>query len=177
MNHLSQCLHLFHARNSILIAQRLFITIVSFILNTTDLRNASVYIGSDTSAVQRNRLIAVSARCWQTRALKCLPALCRPAWPRSTWLPTCPPSVQSGLNLTANSTVALPAGGVPGRYAIVYTGMADEGQMSVADLQVYTAGEARVGRAGRMAACHCWAAARLHSPRQQPFRECCPCLA
>ncbi|KAL4426099.1 hypothetical protein ABPG77_002685 [Micractinium sp. CCAP 211/92] len=79
------------------------VTAVVLSAGIADLRNASIYVGSDTLAVQRNRLVA------------------------------------SGLNVAPNGTVAVPVGGVQGRYVIVYTGMVNEGQMSISDLQVYTA--------------------------------------
>jgi hypothetical protein len=49
-------------------------------------------------------------------------------------------ALQSKLDVQPGEQLIIPANVTAGRYVIVYTGMAVEGQMNLADVQVYTYG-------------------------------------
>lgn len=52
-------------------------------------------------------------------------------------------SLQERFSVAAGKQLALAASGTAGRYVVLYTGTQQEGSMSLADVQVYTAGEQR----------------------------------
>ena len=116
-----------------------------------DMRNASVYVGSDATSVLANTRVAVRSGG--------VPRLPWAAWAgRSCTLRTLPPpppqlvrsrrvpraarrAAQSGLSLAAGQQLAVAAGATLGRYVIIYTGSTEEGTLGLDDVQVYTMGE------------------------------------
>lgn len=108
--------------------------------------NASIYIGSNSTSVQANALVAVSG--WQksyahlavdrppcAAKLSALPprppsgagdeCAQRPTLPLSLFMPP-PFRLQEGIDIPPRGTVAVPAAGAVGRYVIVWTGMLSE---------------------------------------------------
>ena len=111
-----------------------------------EMTNASLYVGSNSSSVQANTLVAVSPSGEQGRPPVASRSMLRAAGaaPRARHTPNQPPSLpsacilQTGLDIPPRQQVAVPVGGVKGRYIIVWTGALTE---VGADLQGSLPGE------------------------------------
>lgn len=104
-----------------------------------DMRDFSVFVGSDSSAVRANTLVAVrpspAAAAAARRCLVVAPRLllrrrccctaCASTCPHP-WRAPRPTALQSGLSMAAGQQLSVPANGTQGRYVIVYGGNTSE---------------------------------------------------
>ncbi len=136
-----------------------------------DMRNASIYVGSNPASVFANTRVAVRIAGNQghlgshgggaaVKSARGVPRVCHAAKvpspaaaamsARANFASSAlTPSgirlsrcrLQQGLNLAAGQQLAVAAGATQGRYVILYGGTASEGNINLDDCQVYTYGE------------------------------------